>query len=171
LIFLGRSRILFTHISETGEVPKWLPARSNDREGDPSQTTGQGFAKPLDRFLAGAGVRPDRHLGARSNDRANPSNDMTYTYFLLMGNNMVYTGLTNDLKRRFSEHQAGKVKSTKHRLPVKLIGYEAYSLQSDAQRRERFLKTSEGRALFRKQYRDILKKNWRGTQVVACPVE
>ncbi|KKR56082.1 MAG: hypothetical protein UT94_C0048G0009 [Candidatus Uhrbacteria bacterium GW2011_GWF2_40_263] len=79
---------------------------------------------------------------------------------------MVYTGLTNDLKRRFSEHQAGKVKSTKHRLPVKLIGYEAYSLQSDAQRRERFLKTSEGRALFRKQYRDILKKNWRGTQVV-----
>ncbi|KKR56081.1 MAG: hypothetical protein UT94_C0048G0008 [Candidatus Uhrbacteria bacterium GW2011_GWF2_40_263] len=51
MIFLGRSRILFTHISETGEVPKWLPARSNDREGDPSQTTGQGFAKPLDRLI------------------------------------------------------------------------------------------------------------------------
>ncbi len=55
-----------------------------------------------------------------------------------------------------SEHSAGKVKSTRNFLPLRLIGYEAYQLKSDAQRREKFLKTTEGRRLLRQQYRDII---------------
>ena len=83
---------------------------------------------------------------------------MYYTYFLLLKNNDIYTGSTNDLKNRLKEHEAGKVKSTRNYRPVKLILYEAYILKSDAQRRERFLKTTEGKRLLRMQIRDYLRQ-------------
>ena len=81
---------------------------------------------------------------------------MTYVYFLQLANGNIYKGSTQDLRRRFSEHEQGKVESTKHHRPIVLIGYEAYARKTDAERRERFLKTTEGRRLFRQQYRDIL---------------
>ena len=83
---------------------------------------------------------------------------MTYVYFLLMFNNNIYKGSTDNLKRRISEHNLGKVKSTRNHRALKLIGYESYILKSDAQRREKFLKTTEGRRLFTQQYKDILNK-------------
>lgn len=46
--------------------------------------------------------------------------------------------------------------STKNRNPD-LIHYEVYKYKSDAQRRERFLKTTEGKRLLRQQIRDILR--------------
>lgn len=58
----------------------------------------------------------------------------------------LYTGSTNDLKRRFSEHNDGKVKSTKARRPFVLIYYEAYASGKDARRREFSLKKN-GKAL------------------------
>lgn len=82
---------------------------------------------------------------------------MTYVYFLIMNNTCIYTGSSSDLRKRYKEHKSGKVKSTKDKNPL-LIGYESYSEKSDALRRERFLKTTEGKRLFRMQYRDILKK-------------
>ena len=85
--------------------------------------------------------------------------NMYHVYFLLLKNLTIYKGLTNDLERRYHEHKNGKVKSTKNRRPLKLIGYETYAMKSDAERRERFLKTNEGRKLFYKQYRDILKRH------------
>ena len=81
---------------------------------------------------------------------------MFYVYFLVLVGGRVYTGSSSDLRKRFKEHQLGKVKSTKGRNP-ELIGYEAYLKKSDALRRERFLKTTEGKRLFRMQYRDVLK--------------
>ncbi len=96
--------------------------------------------------------------GAQSHDWANPIYNMYYVYFLKLSNGDLYKGSTNDLKRRIPEHNFGNVKSTKNYLPVMLIGYEAYLLKSDAQRREKFLKTTEGRRLIKRQYRDILNK-------------
>lgn len=55
----------------------------------------------------------------------------------------LYTGSTNDLKRRLSEHNEGKVKSTKSRAPFALIYYEAYANEKDARRREFSLKKDE----------------------------
>lgn len=81
---------------------------------------------------------------------------MYYVYFLLMNNGQIYTGSTKDLKSRMFEHNRGNVTTTSKYLPVTLIGYEAYSVKSDAQRREKFMKTTEGKRLFRQQYRDIL---------------
>ncbi len=84
---------------------------------------------------------------------------MFYVYFLKLSNNNIYKGITADLKRRFSEHNYGKVDSTKNYRPLELLGYEAYLLKSDARRREKFLKTSEGKRLFKQQYKDILEKS------------
>ncbi len=70
---------------------------------------------------------------------------MFYVYVLQsMKDNKLYTGYTNDLRRRFSEHNLGQNKSTKPRVPLKLLYYEAYSSQTDAQNRERNIKHSAG---------------------------
>lgn len=81
---------------------------------------------------------------------------MFYVYFLLLNNGKIYKGFTEDLKRRMNEHRFGKVASTKDKRPLKLICYEAYLLKSDAKRREKFLKTTEGRRLLKLQLKDIL---------------
>jgi putative endonuclease len=83
-------------------------------------------------------------------------NIMYYVYFLILNNGQLYTGRTANLQRRVNEHTAGKVLSTRKRLPVRLLGYEAYKLKSDSMRRELFLKTTEGKRLLRHQYKDIL---------------
>ncbi|MFH1402575.1 MAG: GIY-YIG nuclease family protein [Patescibacteria group bacterium] len=52
----------------------------------------------------------------------------------------LYIGYTNDLKRRFEEHNSGKNKSTKFKIPFELIYYEAYKSSSDAKYREKNMK-------------------------------
>ncbi|MEK7617959.1 MAG: GIY-YIG nuclease family protein [Patescibacteria group bacterium] len=66
---------------------------------------------------------------------------MFYCYILKSKkDNNLYIGSTTDLKRRFLEHNSGLVRSTKSRLPLKLIYYEAYSAEADARHREHNLK-------------------------------
>jgi putative endonuclease len=62
-----------------------------------------------------------------------------------------YTGYTEDLQSRFERHQAGKVKSTKHRRPLKLIYFEGCKSQDDAIRREKYLKTHYGKMFLKKR--------------------
>ncbi len=82
---------------------------------------------------------------------------MFYIYILQLNNNQLYTVFTNNLKRRITEHKSGNVKFTSQRLPIKLIHYEAYILKSDAERRERYLKTTEGKRFLHQQIKDYLK--------------
>lgn len=70
-----------------------------------------------------------------------------------------YTGTTSDLKRRFKEHNSGKNISTISRRPFKLIYYEAYLLKVDAEAREKYLKTSMGRRVIRKQLANYLNRS------------
>ncbi|MEK7461001.1 MAG: GIY-YIG nuclease family protein [Patescibacteria group bacterium] len=51
-----------------------------------------------------------------------------------------YIGTTDDLKRRFAQHNAGFSKATKSKRPRELCYYEAYRLKPDALRREKQLK-------------------------------
>jgi putative endonuclease len=81
---------------------------------------------------------------------------MHYTYLLLLTNGDIYKGSTANLKRRIYDHQNGKVESTKNYRPVKLIHYECYRLKSDAQRREKYLKTTEGKKFLKQQLKDLL---------------
>jgi len=72
---------------------------------------------------------------------------MFYVYIIQSKKDFnLYTGSTNDLKKRFQEHNSGKVRSTKHRIPFDLVYYEAYESEEDARKREHNLKLS-GRAL------------------------
>lgn len=83
---------------------------------------------------------------------------MYYVYLLLLGNRQIYTGLSNNLRRRVREHESGKVRSTRKRGPVRLIHYEAYLEKSDAERREKYLKTTEGKYFLKQQIRDLLRE-------------
>jgi putative endonuclease len=56
-----------------------------------------------------------------------------------------YIGFTNNLNRRIKEHIAGRNTSTKPRLPMRLIYFEACLSELDAKRRESYLKTTQGR--------------------------
>jgi len=51
-----------------------------------------------------------------------------------------YVGSTNDLRKRFKEHNSGKVLSTKDRYPLNLIYYEVFRSEKDARKREQTLK-------------------------------
>lgn len=87
---------------------------------------------------------------------------MYYVYFLLLSNGDIYKGSCDNVKNRLMDHEAGRVSSTKKYRPFQMIGYEGFCLKSDAQRRERFLKTTEGRRLLNQQYRDIISQLRRG---------
>jgi len=80
---------------------------------------------------------------------------MYYTYVLLsLKDSKFYVGYTDDLKRRFKEHQEGKVTATKHRRPLKLVYYEACLNQHDALQRERYLKSSRGKEFLKKRLKN-----------------
>jgi putative endonuclease len=82
---------------------------------------------------------------------------MYYVYLLISekdGN--FYTGSTADLKRRFEEHNSGLVNSTKNRLPLKLIYYEACLNETDARNRERYLKSGMGKKYLRNRLKSYL---------------
>ena len=57
----------------------------------------------------------------------------------------IYVGFTEDLKRRFKEHNYGNVASTKGYRPYKLAYYEAFVSKADAAKEEKFLKSGYGR--------------------------
>jgi putative endonuclease len=52
----------------------------------------------------------------------------------------LYLGSTNDLRERIKKHNSGLVESTKKRVPLKLVYYEAYAAEEEARRREHNLK-------------------------------
>ena len=67
-----------------------------------------------------------------------------------------YVGQTKDLKRRFEEHNTGRSRSTKPYAPWRLIYYEACLNYDDAQRREKYLKTTIGRRMIKKRLKIYL---------------
>ena len=84
---------------------------------------------------------------------------MYYVYVLKSSRDKkFYTGATNNLKRRLTEHNTGKNISTKARIPLKLIYYEAYLMKEDAEAREKFLKTNLGKRFLKKQLKNYLEK-------------
>lgn len=72
---------------------------------------------------------------------------MWYVYFLQLNNDDIYVGSTNDLKRRFSAHQAGAVLSTKAYLPVVLKSYIAVETKEHARELEAYFKSGSGKAV------------------------
>jgi putative endonuclease len=64
-----------------------------------------------------------------------------YVYILRCADNTLYTGTTNDLNRRVSEHNRGVgAKYTRGRTPVELVFVETMPDRSAALRRELVIK-------------------------------
>ena len=71
---------------------------------------------------------------------------MFYVYILKsLKNGRLYTGHTNNIQRRFEEHNSGMSKYTKGNGPYELVYTEKYMARCDAVKRERYLKTGKGR--------------------------
>ena len=84
---------------------------------------------------------------------------MYYVYVLFSyKDKKLYYGFTTNLKRRIEQHNLGLTKSTKGRRPLKLIYWENYLLREDAELREKYLKTSMGGRVIKKQLTNILGK-------------
>lgn len=82
---------------------------------------------------------------------------MYYTYVLKSKkDNRLYTGSTSDLRKRFIQHNLGRVFSTKNRGPFVLIYYEVCHNLYDARRRERYLKTGMGKRYIRNRLKRFL---------------
>ena len=63
----------------------------------------------------------------------------------------LYIGHTNNLKRRFEQHNKGRVNSTKPYRPYRIIYHEETNSKAEAVKREKELKLTEGRR-FLKQF-------------------
>lgn len=60
-----------------------------------------------------------------------------YLYILRCGDGTLYTGITTDVEKRFSQHQSGKgAKYTRGRSPLELVYREKCGSHSDALKRE-----------------------------------
>lgn len=85
------------------------------------------------------------------------SNKFYYVYVLQsLRDKNFYIGYTNDLKRRLMEHNKGLSFSTKPRLPLKLIYYEACLNREDAKKREKYFKSTFGRRFLKRMLRIYL---------------
>ncbi len=68
----------------------------------------------------------------------------------------LYVGYTADLSRRFKDHNEGRNVSTAPRRPFELIFCEFYRFQADAERREKYFKTTAGKRALKLMLRDTL---------------
>ena len=83
---------------------------------------------------------------------------MFYVYALLSDiNKDLYIGYSEDLKRRFLEHNDGRVTATKAYRPWRLIYYEAYANKKDATHREHQLKGHRAKQDLKSQIENSLK--------------
>jgi putative endonuclease len=74
-----------------------------------------------------------------------------YVYLLLsLKDKRSYLGSTINLTDRLKEHERGECKSTRDRRPLILIYQEEYDTLAKARKRERYLKTRNGRRELKK---------------------
>ena len=86
---------------------------------------------------------------------------MNYNVYILISlkDNQFYTGYSANLHNRIAYHKKGLVKSTVNRRPLKLLFYEVYNNKIDAQRREKYFKTNEGKKTLKLMLRQTLKNH------------
>ncbi|MBP7810439.1 MAG: GIY-YIG nuclease family protein [Bacteroidia bacterium] len=82
---------------------------------------------------------------------------MFYVYVLKSEmDGMFYTGFSTNLKRRLSEHNGGRSVSTCWRRPFTLIYFEVCFDREDALRREKYLKSGNGKIYLHKRLSNYL---------------
>ena len=66
---------------------------------------------------------------------------MWYVYILECKDGSLYTGVTNDLERRFKEHQKGTAHYTSYNSPKSVVYTELFPTKSEALKRESQIKS------------------------------
>jgi putative endonuclease len=78
-----------------------------------------------------------------------------YIYVLKsLAHDFIYTGFSENLKKRFKQHNNREELSTKHYAPFDLIHYEAYRHIKDAKRRENYFKTTKGKVTLKQMLKE-----------------
>ena len=78
-----------------------------------------------------------------------------YVYFLQSTKDLsFYVGVTNDVERRFGEHNRGQSKSTAAKRPWQLKRIEKFNTIEEAYQRERWLKRQKSRKIIEKIIQD-----------------
>ena len=86
---------------------------------------------------------------------------MYYTYILKSDSGgILYYGSTQDLKKRFAEHNKGLSKSTRPYIPWKLLWYCGFPTKKQAEAFEKYLKSGSGKAFARKRLVALGKDEW-----------
>ena len=76
---------------------------------------------------------------------------MYTTYVLKDKNGKLYKGVTNDLRRRLTEHRNGHTLTTSKMLDVEVAYSESFSDFESARKREVYFKTCAGRRFLKKK--------------------
>ena len=74
------------------------------------------------------------------------------TVYVLQGKNKRYVGITNDLDRRLAEHRSGSTKGGQVIGQFRLLHTEEFPDHASARKREKFLKSGQGRDLLSSLY-------------------
>jgi putative endonuclease len=86
--------------------------------------------------------------GPASGGGSLPNNDMLYTVYVLksLKNNKRYVGFTSkSAEERLKDHHGNTNKWTKQNKPFKLVYSENFETKTDAIKREKILKSGQGR--------------------------
>jgi putative endonuclease len=70
--------------------------------------------------------------------------------------NLFYTGFTDNLERRLSEHNLELQRATKHRIPFEIIYFEGCVNKQDALNREKYLKSGLGKRYLKLRLKNFL---------------
>lgn len=82
---------------------------------------------------------------------------MIYTYVLKSEvNGKMYTGSTNDLRKRLKLHNEGRNITTRRDKPYRVVYYEACLDDHDARMREKYLKSGMGKRYLKNRLRGFL---------------
>ncbi len=79
---------------------------------------------------------------------------MSFWIYILksLKNNDIYVGSTENLEKRVSLHNGGRVRSTKANIPWLILEKRRCNSRSEAVQLERFLKTGQQKEMLRKKY-------------------
>ena len=69
--------------------------------------------------------------------------------------NRTYVGSTDNFERRLLEHNSGRVVSTKHRTPFKVLFTEELETLKEARKRELYYKSGAGRRKLKKLFEKL----------------
>lgn len=72
---------------------------------------------------------------------------LPYCVYILFSerDKQLYTGYTSNIEQRIINHNNGGTTSTRNRTPLKLIFCEFYLYKEDAEKREKYFKTTMGK--------------------------